>query len=87
MFWDVVEQQAAALGFVGRAEVILKLHVFRRGRELLWLLMNIEQLWRLGRWESLQGGWGRMGDSGGVHQRLRRWKKLAYMEKTLLFHE
>lgn len=56
------------------------------------MLMNTEQLWWLGRWDSLQGGWGRMGDSGGVgahtvHQRLRRWRKLAYMEKTPLFHE
>jgi len=56
------------------------------------MLMNTEQLWWLGRWDSLKGGWGRMGDSGGVgahtvHQRLRRWRKLAYMEKTPLFHE
>lgn len=92
---DVLGRCGTASGrcwFCGRAEVILKLRVFRRGRELLWMLMNIEQPWRLGRWDSVQGGWGQMGDSGvvgahTVHQRLRRWKKLAHMEKTLLFHE
>lgn len=45
-----------------------------------------------GRRESLQREWGRLGNAGGAsahasHERLKRWKKHAYMEKTPLVHK
>lgn len=98
---DVLGRCGTASGrcwFCGRAEVILKLRVFRRGRELLWMLMNIEQPWRLGRWDSVQGGWGQMGDSGvvgahTVHQRLKDgrslliWRRLFYFMNGEKLHQ